>query len=71
MNDSVTSYDAAARAAQSIKTSLPDQLQRPHIGIVCGSGLGGLQHTVIQATDAPRYELAYERVPGMPVPSGT
>ena len=65
-----SSYDAANDAAQGVQSILPDSLQNPQVGIICGSGLGGLQYSVIQATDVPRHEIRYEDIRGMPVPSG-
>lgn len=65
-----TSYVAASDAANSIRAYLPEPLHRPYLGIICGSGLGGLQHTVVEATSVPRIEIQYEDVPGMPAPTG-
>ena len=63
-------YHQALAATGSLRRQLPPPLQRPRIGIICGSGLGGLQHSVVQAFDAPRKEIDYKDVPGMPLPSG-
>lgn len=65
-----TSYNEAKESAQAIRKQLPSILQNPKIGVICGSGLGGLQHSVVEATGAPRIEVKYKDVPGMSEPSG-
>ena len=57
----------AAEALQYIRGQLPLQLEKPKIGIVCGSGLGGLVQTVLPA---PRHEIAYANIPHFPCSTG-
>lgn len=42
---------------------MPTPLQKPHIAIVCGSGLGGLANTIC---DKPRAEFEYSSIPHFP-----
>ncbi|KAL3455640.1 nucleoside phosphorylase domain-containing protein [Aspergillus heterothallicus] len=46
-----------------LKKSLPEQLQNPRVAIVCGSGLGGLAHTI---DSEPRVEIDYAHIPHFP-----
>lgn len=54
-------------AVASLTTRLPQNLQRPRVAIVCGSGLSGLADT-IQAD--PRVEYDYASIPHFPQPTG-
>lgn len=57
----------AGEALQYIHGHLQDELKRPKVGIVCGSGLGGLVDTVLPT---PRHELAYTDIPYFPRSTG-
>ena len=73
-------YANAQASADFIRSScnLPVQLQKPYIGIICGSGLGGLQRSldgavegVDKADEHSRVEVAYEMIPDFPITTGT
>lgn len=57
----------AAEALQYIYRQLPSELAEPKLGIVCGSGLGGLVDTVLPA---PRHEIPYSNIPHFPSSTG-
>ena len=57
----------SAEALEYLSTRLPTVLKRPQVGIVCGSGLGGLVDTVIPS---PRYEIPYSAIPHFPRSTG-
>lgn len=57
----------AAEALEYLNERLPTELKRPQVGIVCGSGLGGLVDTVIPS---PRYEIPYSAIPHFPRSTG-
>ena len=57
----------AAEALEYLNTRLPTALKRPQVGIVCGSGLGGLVDTVIPN---PRCEIPYSAIPHFPRSTG-
>lgn len=44
---------------EAIKSKLPEKLQNPQIGIICGSGLSGLVDTLREVEVVP-----YENIPG-------
>lgn len=44
---------------EAIKSKLPEKLQNPQIGIICGSGLSGLVDTLREVEIVP-----YENIPG-------
>jgi purine-nucleoside phosphorylase len=53
--------------AEFIRSQVPEQLKYPKIGIICGSGLGGLADTI----DAGfKVEIPYSSIPGFPIPTG-
>ena len=63
MDDSIsekTLFVRATETAQSLQNELPEQLRNPKVAIVCGSGLGGLQHTV---NPGVKFEKAYADIP--------
>ncbi|KAI8928683.1 nucleoside phosphorylase domain-containing protein [Entophlyctis helioformis] len=49
-----------AAAAMYLHTRLPAALAKPQVGIICGSGLGGL----VNAMEAPLVEFEYKDIPG-------
>ena len=60
----------SARATEALKfitAKLPPELRRPQVGIVCGSGLGGLVDTVLPN---PRSEMPYTAIPHFPRSTG-
>lgn len=60
-------FDRATEVTIHLRSSLPLELQHPYVAIVCGSGLGGLQHTI---EPSPRAEFTYESLPHFPVSTG-
>ncbi|KAF8211607.1 inosine guanosine and xanthosine phosphorylase family protein [Mycena galopus ATCC 62051] len=46
-------------ALEAIKSQLPERLQKPQVGIVCGSGLGGIVECIRDVVLVP-----YNKVPG-------
>lgn len=67
-HDSPTAFARASAAAQYLRSivSVPE-LAHPRTAIVCGSGLGGLQHALMKE---PRIEVPYEKIAGMPKSTG-
>ena len=57
----------AKEAAGFIAEQLPAGLHKPRLGIICGSGLGGLADTVLSQ---PRHEISYSTIPHFPSSSG-
>ena len=57
----------AAEALRYILGQLPSELAKPKIGIVCGSGLGGLVETVLPH---PRHQVPYTAIPHFPPSTG-
>ncbi|TGZ85053.1 inosine guanosine and [Ascodesmis nigricans] len=66
MTAEATIFDEATKSADFIRSQLPQELQNPVLGIICGSGLGGLADT-LHAEPAPRKAIGYEDIPGFPV----
>lgn len=60
-------YELATETAERLRTSLPTELRNPAVGIICGSGLGGLADAVHLA---PKHEIDYSRIPHFPRPTG-
>jgi hypothetical protein len=60
-------FQKATAAVQYIRISLPPSLASPRVGIICGSGLGGLADTI---HPKPKYEVAYADIPHFPVSTG-
>ena len=63
----ISSFERVNEAASYIKERLPLSLQSPRVAIVCGTGLGGLVHTV---GDTPRVEYDYSSIPYFPQLTG-
>ncbi|KAI9757855.1 MAG: hypothetical protein M4579_003291 [Chaenotheca gracillima] len=57
-------FTTATQTAEFLTSRLPSVLQKPTIGIVCGSGLGGLADTI---HTTPQYEINYKDIPHFPV----
>ena len=49
----------------TIRRLLPDNLQNPHVGIICGSGLSGLVNNFRDVVFIP-----YEKIPGFVTSTG-
>ncbi|KAL8830438.1 MAG: hypothetical protein Q9191_001436 [Dirinaria sp. TL-2023a] len=52
-----------AKALDFVQAQLLPELQKPSVGIICGSGLGGLANTVLPH---PRVEINYAEIPFFP-----
>ena len=61
-------FAQATETFQYLRSALPHELQQPIVGIICGSGLGGLAKTV---HPEPRIEKDYEQIPHFPSSTGT
>lgn len=64
---STAGFNHATEAVHYIERLLPTILQKPRLGIICGSGLGGLAETVLPQ---PRQEIPYAAVPHFPSSTG-
>lgn len=64
MHDPQPSIDFAP-TLEAIISLLPPNLQRPNLGIICGSGLSGLAEDFRQVVIVP-----YEKIPGFAHSSG-
>lgn len=62
-----SSFERATIATDSLRAALPSPLHNPLVAIICGSGLGGLQHVLEKDS---KVEVPYEAIPGMPKLSG-
>lgn len=67
-HDEMTSsvYAKAVETVDFLRQNLPQELCKPGVAIVCGSGLGGLAATV----DEGYVDFAYKDVPNMPLSKG-
>lgn len=63
----MTAFQRAGEAADFVRSSLPPELSKPRIAIVCGSGLGGLAQ-IINASPSKSWD--YEEIPHFPVSTG-
>ncbi len=66
-NDPAGAVNAVTETTTFLWKGLPPQIKPPVIGIICGSGLGGLAQYV-QAQ--PKHELDYADIPHFPRPTG-
>lgn len=55
-------------ALQYLKGRIPSELDQPAVGIICGSGLGGLAKSVLPQ---PRLEVPYKDIPHFPQSKGS
>lgn len=62
-----SSFQRAQETVEYLRLKLPEQLARPRVAIVCGSGLGGLAETV---KGSVREEWQYKDVPNFPLSTG-
>lgn len=60
-------FERATETVQYIRSQLPEVLQQPKVGIICGSGLGGLADTI---EAEPKVELSYSDIPHFPRSTG-
>lgn len=67
VHQNISSFERVKEAATFLKERLPDSLRSPRVGIVCGTGLGGLVHTI---GDTPRAEYDYSSIPHFPQLTG-
>ncbi|CAF9925449.1 MAG: hypothetical protein GOMPHAMPRED_003891 [Gomphillus americanus] len=56
-------YDRASESMAWLLQQLPQEVQRPKSGIICGSGLGGLADLVVSRS---KVEIPYGRIPYFP-----
>lgn len=63
-----TLYVRAGEAAKILQDKLPEELRKPKVAVVCGSGLGGLQHTI---NAGAKFEISYAEIPGFAKSTGT
>ena len=54
-------------ALSYLQATVPPNLFRPVIGIICGSGLSGLADNVLLE---PRFETSYAAIPHFPTSTG-
>jgi purine-nucleoside phosphorylase len=55
-----------AETVDTIRSLLPAQLQKPVVGIVCGSGLSGLVDSLRNVVQVP-----YQKIPGFAESTGS
>lgn len=58
-----TIFSLATHSANHIRALLPEELRNPQVGIICGSGLGGLERTLHPGSEAPLFEISYTKIP--------
>ena len=61
-------FQQAMEAFEYLRMLTPNELSQPCIGIICGSGLGGLVDTV---HPVPQLEVRYQDIPHFPQSTGT
>ncbi|KAI4186443.1 MAG: hypothetical protein L6R41_003490 [Letrouitia leprolyta] len=66
--DHTSVFEHAVEAVEVLAKRLPETLRRPRLGIICGSGLGGLADSVLTQ---PRHEIPYAAIPHFPIGSVT
>lgn len=65
-----TIFSLATQSANHILAQLPEELKHPQVGIICGSGLGGLAGTLHPRSEAPQFEISYTQIPNFPHSTG-
>jgi len=66
----VTGGDAAQQTAEALhylQEKVPQQLRRPVVGIICGTGLDGVADRVLPES---RLEISYADIPHFPISTG-
>ncbi|RPB01697.1 inosine guanosine and [Choiromyces venosus 120613-1] len=61
MSESI--YAQATESANYVRNLLPEKLKKPDVGVICGSGLGGLAGMLDQEL---LFELSYKDIPHFP-----
>lgn len=54
-------------SAEFLRSKLPQEFQQVDLGVICGSGLGGLVETIDQST---KVEFLYKDIPGFVASTG-
>ena len=67
MSTAINQFNHFAEAADFLQAQVPNTLQKPVLGIVCGSGLGDLADAVKSHS---RYEVPYASIPNFPSSTG-
>lgn len=62
-----TKFTQAKGTADFIRSKLNQELKFPQVGIICGSGLGGL-HESLEPT--PQVSIPYSEIPGFLLSTG-
>ena len=65
----LTTLEMYDESVTFLQDRLPDQLRRPRVAIICGSGLGLLAETV-EHNDKLSRSFDYASVPHLPHPTG-
>lgn len=60
-------FQRCSEALHYLENKIPPELRLPSVGVVCGSGLGGLAKTVMPQ---PRLEVDYTDIPHFPASKG-
>jgi len=60
-------FQLAADTANFISEQLPAELKNPQVGVICGSGLGGLADTVHSDV---KHEIPYADIPNFAKSTG-
>lgn len=64
---STSAFHRATETVEFLRLKLPENLVRPRVAIVCGSGLGGLADIIDQNA---KVEWEYKDVPNFPLSTG-
>jgi purine-nucleoside phosphorylase len=67
IQERTTVFELTQKAASHIQLCAPDELKKPEVGIICGSGLGGLVATL---ETSPQFAIPYSDIPGFPQSTG-
>lgn len=54
-------------SAEFLTSKLPEEFKKVELGVICGSGLGGLVDTIDQST---KVEFVYKDIPGFVASTG-
>ncbi len=64
-------FNQCVETVEWLRTKVPENLQKPRVAVVCGSGLGGIVGCLnTDDGDAGRWEGDYKTVPNFPVSTG-
>lgn len=67
MDDSISISQRCEEALQFLTERISSELDQPAVAIICGSGLGGLENSVLPE---PRLEVQYKDIPHFPQSKG-